>query len=174
MTSEELEHKGHIAHINESETGAITKREAQSDIQTYKAVLRDRFTIAKTKEEFDELIILRKKVHQLDTEDRRLDYSQQLAKAQLQEAQWKANFQRGQQGIAIVASLGVGIYFSHTFPLASLLFLILGLARPLGYSLGEISKLLDGLKRLPQNSNKSQSNEGEKEFQFEEDVDARF
>ena len=51
--------------------------------------------------------------------------------------------------------------------------MILGLARPLGYSLGEISDILDGLKGFPTGSDELLPSEKEQESQSEEARDAR-
>jgi hypothetical protein len=174
MASEEIERQRKITLLSDrSEDGAIVKREVQSDIQVYKAVLSDRFALAGTAEECEKLMNLRQKLQELDVEDRRLDYAQQSAELQLQEAKQKAIFQRGQQIVASVVSVGVGIYFLQALPLAGLLFLILGLARPLGYSLAEIGGLLDGLKGFPKDSDQLLSNGEEKEIQSQEPSNAR-
>lgn len=147
MASEELEQQRKITLLpDQSQDGAIAKLEARSDIQVYKEVLSERFALAKTAEEYEALILLRQKVQELDVEDRRLDYAQKSAELKLQEVKQKANFQRGQQIIASIASIGIGICFWQAMPLAGLLFIILGLAKPLGYSLEEISGLINGLK----------------------------
>jgi hypothetical protein len=174
MTGEELEQPRKITLLpNQSQSGAIVKREAQSDIQVYKEILGERFALAKTAEECERLIELRQKVQELDTESRRLDYAEKSAEIQLQEAKQKALFQRSQQVVASIISVSIGIYFIQAVPLAGLLFLILGLARPLGYSLGEISSLLDGLKGFPKDSDELLSNGKEREIQSEEARDAR-
>jgi len=174
MTGEELEQPRKMTLLpNQSQSGVIVKREAQSDIQVYKEILGERFALAKTAEECERLIELRQKVQELDTESRRLDYAEESAKIQLQEAKQKAIFQRGQQVVASVVSVGIGIYFIQAASLAGLLFLILGLARPLGYSLGEISGLLDGLKGFPKDSDELLSNGKAQESQSEETRDER-
>lgn len=174
MTSEELEQQRKITLLpSQAQDGAIAKPEARSDIQVYKEVLSERFALARTPEECERLIVLRQKVQELDVEDRRLDYAQKSAEIQLQEAKQKANFQRGQQTVASIISVGIGIYFLQAVPLAGLLFLILGLAKPLGYSLGEISGLLDGLKGFFKDSDEILPNGDEKESQSEESINAR-
>ena len=174
MASEELEQQRKITLLpDQFQGGAIAKSEARSDIQVYKEVLSERFALAKTAEEYESLIVLRQKIQKLDVEDRRLDYAQKSAEIQLQEAKQKANFQRGQQIVASIVSVGIGIYSLQALPLAGLLFLILGLAKPLGYSLGEISGLLDGLKGFFRDSNEILPNEEEKEIQSEEPGNAR-
>lgn len=174
MTGEELEQQRKITLLpNQPQSGVIVRREASSDIQVYKEILGERFALAKTSEECEKLIGLRRKVQDLDIESRRLDYAEKSAEIQLQEAKQKALFQRGQQVVASAVSVGIGIYFIQAVPLAGLLFLILGLARPLGYSLGEISGLLDGLKGFPKNSDELLSNGKERESQSEEARDAR-
>jgi len=174
MTGEELEQPRKITLLpNQSQSGVVIRREAQSDIQVYKEILGERFALAKTAEECERLIELRQKVQGLDTESRRLDYAEKSAEIQLQEAKQKALFQRSQQVVASAISVGIGIYFIQAVPLAGLLFLILGLARPLGYSLGEISGLLDGLKGFPKESDEFLSNENDQEIQSEEARDAR-
>lgn len=175
MTGEELEQprKINILPSQSSTSGVIVKRETQSDIQTYKEVLGERFALAKTAEECEKLIELRQKIQKLDTESRRLDYAEKSAEIQLQEAKQKSLYQRSQQVVASIISVCIGLYFIQAVPLAGLLFLILGLARPLGYSLGEISGLLDGLKGFPKNSDELLFNGKEQESQSEEVEDAR-
>lgn len=153
--------------------GAIVKREAQSDIQLYKAVLSDRFMLAETAEECEKIMDLRQKLQELDVEDRRLNYTQQSAELQLREVTQKSMFQRGQQIVASVISVSVGVYCLQALPLAGLLFLILGLARPLGYSLAEVSDLLDGLKGFPKDSDELISNGEDKGIQSQEPSNAR-
>ena len=51
--------------------------------------------------------------------------------------------------------------------------MILGLAKPLGYSLGEIGELFDGLTGFPKDSNKLLSNGNERDIQSEEPKNAR-
>ncbi|OYQ63558.1 hypothetical protein B9G53_16410 [Pseudanabaena sp. SR411] len=174
MASEKLEQQKKITLLSDrSQGGAIAEREVQSDIQIYKAVLGERFALAGTAEECERLIDLRQKIQELDVKDRRLDYAQQSAEIQLQEAKQKAIFQRGQQIVASVVSVGVGIYFLQAVPLAGLLFLVLGLARPLGYSLEEISGFLDRLKGFPKDSDELLSYGEEKGIQSEEPKNAR-
>jgi hypothetical protein len=174
MTSEELEQSRKITLLpSQSQSGVIVRREAQSDIQIYKEILGERFALAKTTEECERLIELRQKVQELDTESRRLDYAEKSAEIQLRETKQKPLFQRSQQVVASVVSVGIGIYFIQAVPFAGLLFLILGLARPLGYSLGEIGGLLDGLKGFPGDSDELLSNGKEQEIQSEEARDER-
>jgi len=158
---------------DQSSSGAPVKREAQSDIEVYKEVLSDRFIEAKTVEQYEELLVLRQRVQELDIEDRRLNYAQKSAEVQLQQAQQKDLIQRGQQIAAITISIATGIYLLQTIPLAGLLFLVLGLAKPLGYSLGEIGNFLDNLKGFPKDSNKLLSDEKEQIGQAEESKDER-
>ena len=158
---------------DQSSSGALVKREAQSDIEVYKEVLSDRFIKARTVEEFEELLVLRQRVQELDVGDRRLNYAQKSAEVQLEQAQRKDLIQRGQQIAAITISIAAGIYLLQTIPLAGLLFLILGLAKPLGYSLGEIGNFLDNLKGFPKDSDKLLSDEEEQVDQAEESKDAR-
>jgi hypothetical protein len=150
----------------------LAKNETQSDIEVYKEVLSDRFIEAKTVEEYEELIVLRKKVQTLDIETRRLNYAQKSAEIQLQQAERKDIFQRGQQIAAVTVSIATGIYLLPTIPLAGLLFLILGLAKPLGYSLGEIGNFIDSLKGFPEDSDKLLLN-AEEQVQTEESKNAR-
>jgi hypothetical protein len=158
---------------DQSQFGAITRQGAASDIQIYKEILGEKFALARTHEECENLIELRQKIQELDTDSRRLDYAEKSAEIQLQEAKQKVLFQRSQQIVASVVSVGIGIYFIQAIPLAGLLFLILGLARPLGYSLGEISSLLDGLKGFPKDSDELLSNRKDQESQSEEARNAR-
>lgn len=174
MEDKELEQQSKIAIFREqSSSEAPAKRETQSDIEVYKEVLSDRFIEAKTVEEYEKLLVLRQRVQTLDVETRRLNYAQKSAEVQLQQAQQKDVFQRGQQIAAITISIAAGIYLLQTVPLAGLLFLILGLAKPLGYSLGEIGSFLDSLKGFPKDSDKLLSDEEEQAKQVEESKDAR-
>lgn len=174
MASEEIGRQREINLLaGRSGDGAIVKREAQSDIQLYKAVLSDRFMLAETAEECEKIMDLRQKLQELDVEDRRLNYTQQSAELQLREVTQKSMFQRGQQIVASVISVSVGVYFLQALPLAGLLFLILGLARPLGYSLDEVSDLLDGLKGFPRDSDELISNGEDKGIQSQEPSNAR-
>jgi hypothetical protein len=74
--------------------------------------------------------------------------------------------------VAVTVSIATGIYLLPTVPLAGLLFLILGLAKPLGYSLGEIGNFIDSLKGFPEDSDKLLLN-AEEQVQTEESKDAR-
>ncbi|NES01125.1 MAG: hypothetical protein F6J86_46455, partial [Symploca sp. SIO1B1] len=158
---------------DQSSSGALVRRETQSDIEVYKEVLSDRFTEATTVEECEKLLGLRREIQELQREDRQLEYAERAAQIQLQQAQQKARMQSGQQIVAITISIITGIYLLQTIPLAGLLFLILGLAKPLGYSLVEIGSFLDNLKIFPQDSNKLLSNEVEQIDPSEESIDAR-
>jgi hypothetical protein len=174
MAGEELEQTRKIALLpNQLQSKLVVRQETLSDIQVYKEILCEKFALAKTADECERLIELRQKIHELDTGSRRLDYAEKSAEVQLQEAKQKAFFQRGQQVVASIVSVGIGIYFIQAAPLAGLLFLVLGLARPLGYSLGEISDLLDGLKGFPKDSDELIPSEKEQEIQSEEARDAR-
>jgi hypothetical protein len=174
MEDKELEQQTKLSVLrDQSSSGALVKREAQSDIEVYKEVLSDRFIKARTVEEYEELLVLRQRVQELDIGDRRLNYAQKSAEVQLQQAQQKDLIQRGQQIAAITISIAAGIYLLQTIPLAGLLFLILGLAKPLGYSLGEIGNFLDNLKGFPKDSDKLLSDEKEEVDQAEESKDAR-
>lgn len=174
MEDKELEQQTKLTVLrDQSSIEALVKREAQSDIEVYKEVLSDRFIEARTVEQYKELLVLRQRVQELDIEDRRLNYAQKSAEVQLQQAQQKDLIQRGQQIAAISISICAGIYLLQTIPLAGLLFLILGLAKPLGYSLGEIGNFLDNLKGFPKDSNKLLSDDKEQVDQAEEPKDAR-
>lgn len=174
MTDEKLEQPRNITlRPYQMQSGESVKQETQSDIEVYKETLGERFALAETAEECEKLIELRHKIQELDRDSRQLNYTQQSAEAQLQETQKKAVFQRRQQVVASVISVGIGIYFIQAFPLAGLLFMILGLARPLGYSLGEIGELFDGLTGFTKDSNKLISNRNDKDNQSEEDKNGR-
>ena len=147
----------------ESPKGVIVKRENQTDIQVYKEVLSDRFAEAKSAEEYERILELRRIVQQLDVETRKLDFAEKSAEIQLKEAERQNLLQQSQQVVASIASIGVGIYFLQSIPLAGLLFLILGLAKPLGYSLSEIGRLLDRLKGFPKISDDFLNNSQERE-----------
>jgi hypothetical protein len=82
-------------------------------------------------------------------EIRQLNYLQQVSDFQLQQAKQKAISQNWQQIGAIVASIAIGIFLFPTSQLGGLLFLILGLAKPLGYSLVEVANLFDSLRGFP-------------------------
>lgn len=159
---------------DQSGIGPLTRQRDLSDIQIYKDILSEKFCLATTTEEYENLIRLRQRIQGLDVESRRLDYAEKSAQIQLQESKQKAVFQRGQQIVSGVISVGIGIYFMQSLPLAGLLFLILGLAKPLGYSLGEIGDLLDGLKGFPNDSDNLLSNRKDQDSQSEEVKDARF
>lgn len=159
---------------DQSQIGPLTRQRDLHDIQIYKEILSERFTLATTTEECENLIGLRQKIQGLDLESRRLHYAEKSAQIQLQESKQKAVFQRGQQIVSGAISVSLGIYFMQSLPLAGLLFLILGLAKPLGYSLGEISDLLDGLKGFPNDSDNLLSNRKDQDSQSEEVKDARF
>jgi hypothetical protein len=149
---------------NQSQSRAIAKQENQSNIQIYKDVLGRMFTRAKTPEEFKNLIELTKNVQEIE-------YDQKSAEIQLQ----KASLQLIEQVVARVVAVGFGLYFillQHS-SLVGLLFVILGLATPLGHSLTEISKLLDGLKGFTKDSDKLLSNGKEQEKQSQEIRDER-
>jgi hypothetical protein len=159
---------------NQLQSRSIVKQETQSDIQVYKDTLAERFALAPTSEELDRLIQQRRKIQELDREASQLNYAKELAKIKIQDAKQKGIFQRSQQVVASVVSIIIGLYFMQAFPLASLLFLVLGLARPLGYSLGEISELLGGLTGFSQESDKLLSNGNEQEIRSEELTDERY
>lgn len=125
-----------------------------SDIDVYKDVLSNRFMEAKTVEDYEKIIVLRQRLQELDAETKRLNYAQKSSEIQLQQAQQKVVLQNGQQIGAIVASVVIGAVILPTVPLGGLLFLILGLAKPLGYSLGEIGVFLDSIKGLPKDADK--------------------
>ncbi|OUC15583.1 MAG: hypothetical protein B0A82_06485 [Alkalinema sp. CACIAM 70d] len=174
MEDKELEQQSKITIFRDQlPSEGLAKRETQSDIDVYKEVLSDRFIEATTVEEYEKLLVLRQKLQTLDVETRRLNYAQKSAEIQLQQAQQKDTFQRGQQIAAITISIAAGIYLLQTIPLAGLLFLILGLAKPLGYSLGEIGNFLDSLKGFPKDSDKILLDEEEQADQAEESKDAR-
>lgn len=174
MTDKKLDQPRNITLLPyQMQSGTILKQETQSDIEIYKEILAEKFALAKTAEECDRLIKVRQTIQELDRNNRQLNYTEQSAKAQLVETQQKATFQRRQQVIASVISVGIGIYFIQALPLAGLLFLILGLAKPLGYSLGEIGELFDGLTGFPKDSNKLLSNGNEQDIQSEEPKNAR-
>lgn len=151
----------------QSET--IPKQETQSYIQAYGKLLVERAEQSKTPEALEQCIELSQKLYRLDRNYRELNHAQQSAEFQLE----KDIFQRRQQVIASVISVGIGICFIQTFPLAGLLIVILGLAKPLGYSLGEIGELFNDLKGFSKNSNKLQSNSNDQDIQSEEPKNAR-
>lgn len=119
------------------------------------------------------MIELRQEIHELERKERQLNYIQQSAEVQLQKAQEKDIFQRNQQMVASVFSVGIGVLLIQTVPLAGLLFLILGLAKPLGYSLGEIGDFLDGLRGFSKDSNELLYNGKDKDNQSEEQKNGR-
>ena len=171
MEAKDLDQQSKITLLRgQAFSGALTQRGTVSDIEVYKEVLSDRFSEARTVDEHERLLVLRKRVQELDIETRQLDYAQKSAEIQLKQAQQKEFIQRGQNIAAITISIGIGIYLLQSIPLAGLLFLILGLAKPLGYSLGEIGTFLNGLKSFQKGSNKIFSDE---EVQYEESESAR-
>jgi ABC-type multidrug transport system fused ATPase/permease subunit len=159
---------------NQLQSRSIIKQETQSDIQVYKDTLAERFALAPTSEELDRLIQQRRKIQELDREASQLNYEKELAKIQIQDAKQKAIFQRTQQVVASVVSIIIGLYFMQALPLASLLFLVLGLARPLGYSLGEISDLFGGLTGFTKDSEKLLSKDNIQGIQSEEPTNERY
>ncbi|MCW6053624.1 hypothetical protein K4039_27130 [Lyngbya sp. CCAP 1446/10] len=158
---------------NQLQGRSIVKQETQSDIQVYKDTLAERFALAPTSEEFDRLIEQRRKIQELDREASQLNYAKELGEIKIQDAKQKAIFQRSQQVVASVVSIIIGLYFMQAFPLASLLFVVLGLARPLGYSLGEISELFGGLTGFSKESDKLLSNDNIQEIQSKEPTNDR-
>ncbi|NJK69538.1 MAG: hypothetical protein HC941_26145 [Microcoleus sp. SU_5_3] len=175
MTGEELEQSTKIAFLpNQLQSGEIVKQESQSDIEVYKEILSERFALAKTAKELDNLIELRQKVQELDKKARQLEYAQESAELQLKEAKQKAVFQRSQQVVSSIVAVGIGLYLIQFYPLASLLFLVLGLARPLGYSLGEIGELLGGMTGFFNGSDKLLYNDPEEDIQSEDSTNARY
>ena len=174
MTDEKLDQPRNITLLPyQMQSGESIKQENQSDIQVYKEILLEKFALAKRAEEYEILIDLRQKLHELDRKERQLNYTQQSAEVQLQKAQEKDIFQRNQQMAASVFSVGIGVLLIQTVPLAGLLFLILGLAKPLGYSLGEIGDFLDGLKGFSKDSNEVLYNGKDKDNQSEEQKNGR-
>lgn len=170
MTDEKLDQPRNITlRSDRMQSETILKQETQSHIQAYGKLLVERAEQSETPEEFEKWIKLRQEVYKLDRNHRQLDYAQQSAEFQFE----KDIFQRRQQVIASVISVGIGICFIQTFPLAGLLIVILGLAKPLGYSLGEIGELLDDLTGFSKNSNKLQSNSNDQDIQSEEPKNAR-
>ncbi len=153
-----LDQQRKITVLRDQSSGKVLiKRESQSDIEVYKEVLSDRFIEAKTVEEFEKLLVLRQRVQKLDTEE-----------MQLQQARQKDLLQRWLQITAITISIASGLYLLQTIPLAGLLFLILGLTKPLGYSLGEVGNFLDSLNGSPKNSDELLSNKEKQTDQSEE------
>ena len=132
-----------------SQGGALAKSNAQSNLQVYKDVLDERFMAAETLEECDKIISLTQKIQELERDARQLDYAQKSAEIKLQQTQQKVIFQPIQQVVASLMAFALGVYLLPNFPLASLLLLIFSLAKPLGYSLGEIGNLLDSLQGFP-------------------------
>ena len=171
MTDEELK-QPNSEMVSPSSTAIIRKGD-RSDIQLYKDVLSEKFASAKTPEECATLISLRQEVQALDIEARRLEYAEKSANIQLQEAKQATFFQRIQQTVASISALGIGVVLLQSYPLASLLFLILGLAKPLGYSLGEVNELLSGIKGFPKDPDSIVSDKIKQEFQQEEVKDVR-
>jgi len=156
---------------HENKRGEIVSRNEQSDLQSYKDTLSELFREAKTPEERKQILEMREKVHEQERKDAELAYSRDCANAQLSEAQNQSNYSRGQQIVASTVAVGIGIYFMPSVPLVGTLFLIIGLTKPLGYSLSEVSKLLDrlqGLAGIPRDilseeNNKRQIEEGKNE-----------
>lgn len=170
MTDKKLEQLRNTALVPyQLQSRDIAKQDAQSDILVYKEILIEKLALAKTPEECEKVIRMRQEVHELDRKERQLNYTQKSGDLHIQ----KDIFQRNQLVVASVISFGIGIYFIQSLPLAGLLFLILGLARPLGYSLGEIGDLFDGLTGFPKDSNKLLSNGNDQDIQPEEPKNAR-
>lgn len=175
MANEELEQRRDLTVLPSQPQGELSYvKEGQSDIQIYKEILSKKFALARTAEECERLIYLRQKVQELDTEDRRLDFAQKSAETQLQETQNKVRFERGQRSVAGLISVGIGIYFLQAFPLAALLFLILGLAKPLGYTLKEVTNLFNDLRGISKkDSNEPVSGNDDQENQIGEIKNAK-
>ena len=160
---------GYIAPINKNTSELLIKRENNSDIEVYKEVLNNKFTKASTVEECEKLLKLRQKVHLLDSESRQLNYAEESAQSQLQQTRQESKNQQIQQNIAMVFSVGFGVYLLHEFSFAGLLLVILGLTKPLGYSLNEIGGFIDNLKDLSIKSSEFMIN---KKNKMGEDEDA--
>ena len=175
MTDEELKRGGEIALLStQVQTGAIIRQKDQSDLQVFKDTLDKQVAESRTVKELEKLIELRGKLQKLDIENSKLNHANKWAKMQIEDKKQKNTFQRSQQVFASVASVVIGLYFMQALPLASLLFLVLGLARPLGYSLGEISDLFGGLTGFSKEPNKLLSNENIQEIQSEEPTNERY
>lgn len=174
MTDEKLDQPRNITLLPyQMQSGESIKQENQSDIQVYKEILVEKFALAKTPEDSEKVIEMRQKIHELERKERQLNYTQQSAEVQLQKAQEKDIFQRNQQMVASFFSVGIGVLLIQSVPLAGSLFLILGLAKPLGYSLGEIGDFLDGLKGFSKDSNELLYNGKDKDNQSEEQKNGR-
>jgi len=88
MTDEKLEQPRNITLLPyQMQSGESIKQENKSDIQVYKEILLEKFALAKRAEEYEILIDLRQKLHELDRKERQLNYTQQSAEVQLQKAQ---------------------------------------------------------------------------------------
>ena len=171
MTDEKLDQPRNITLLpDQMQSGAIVKLGTQSEIPVCQDILAKRFALAKTPQEYALVIEDMERIHELDKRKRQLNHAEKLAESQLH----KDIFQRNQQVVASVISVGIGICFIQAFPLAGLLIIILGLAKPLGYSLGEISELFDGLTGFPKDSNKLLSNGNDRDIQSEEPKNAKF
>jgi len=176
MTNEVPDQSGKMALLfNQPQNEVITSQEKQSYIQDCKEELGKRLAIAKTTAEVEEILNLSPILYELETKEEQLKYAQKLAEIRLREAKQKLDSQQSHQVVAIVASIAavvLGIYFMPITPLPSVLFLVLGLAKPLGYSLGEVGSLLSELKGFPQSSDELLYNENKKEIRSEESENA--
>ena len=175
MINETPDQLGKLALLsNQPQNEVVTSQEKKSYIQDYKVELGKRFALAKTSTELEEILDLSQIVHELDTKDKQLAYSQELAEIQLREEKRKLVFQQSQQVVASIIAVGIGIYLIPIAPLPSILFLVLGLAKSLGYSLGEVGSLLNELKGFPKSSGELLSNENKQEVKSEESENAEF
>ncbi len=76
MEDKDLEQQNKITLLrSQALSGSLTQREAISDIEIYKEVISGRFVEAKSIDEHEKLLVLRKRLQELDIETRQLNYA---------------------------------------------------------------------------------------------------
>lgn len=160
-----------------SSNSLTSSSRTQSAMQPYKDILQERYAEAKTSEERNDILTELQTVQVIDKENRQIQFSEEAAKRQMQQWEKQSIFQRWTQVGGCLSALGIGLYCLQAAPLAGLLFLILGVAGPLGYELGDIGSLFQQLKGIPENRNNLDdfnSDDVLERIQLEENSDARF
>jgi hypothetical protein len=99
------------------------------------SILSQRMAIAKTPEELDKVLDQRNKLLEIEYRRSQLKHAENSANRKLEEAKEK----RRDRLAASIASVGIGLGIIPFFPMLSPFMIILGLTKPLGYSVTEIS-----------------------------------
>jgi hypothetical protein len=127
---------------------------AQSDLSAINENLTKRIKEAKTPEEIEKLLKLKESLQN----QRLKQIEQETAQFRLQEAQEQMRLNRRLTIIrelftiaASITAVGIGWYLINNSPLFAAFLIVFGLAKPLQYSLGEISNLLTSLSELTKN-----------------------